>query len=470
MDISEAWIIQQGFQASAIKNGKSIFTQKKFTHLYRSEDQTFYMGECQGSGSSIYTTSVDMVKEEQPVFRCTCPSRQFPCKHAIGLLYAMMKQEDFGIIEIPEDILNKRNRLAKREERVDTEDTKSEKKPKRSTTATTKRFQKQLDGLHVAEQFIKDILQMGLAAFVNSNIKSYQTIVEQMGDYYLPGVQKEFKCFLYDALQCQKTADYAPLINRLTFVHTILKKGTILLQKKIAKETLDEMDLVMEEYLGHIWKLQELEELHYVKEHRSLIQLGFRVSYIEALSEYVEEGFWFVVEDGEIHKTINTRPKKALKYIKEEDSVLDCIMVPRLYEYPGLYHKRIRYEGCLVREITQQELRKVKEVALSSLSEAIKLAKTKCKHPLETQDIALLLAYDAIECHEDSYYICKGEEKCKLFALPGYHLDMLRQLPEQSLLTKQTALVLFSYEKQTQRLFARLVCLISDEHIVRMLY
>jgi hypothetical protein len=40
-------------------------------------------GLCKGSGSKPYQTAVDV---NGPAFRCTCPSRKFPCKHALGLL------------------------------------------------------------------------------------------------------------------------------------------------------------------------------------------------------------------------------------------------------------------------------------------------------------------------------------------------------------------------------------------------
>jgi hypothetical protein len=40
-------------------------------------------GKCQGSGKTPYQTSVDLTG---PAFRCTCPSRKFPCKHALALL------------------------------------------------------------------------------------------------------------------------------------------------------------------------------------------------------------------------------------------------------------------------------------------------------------------------------------------------------------------------------------------------
>ena len=40
-------------------------------------------GECRGSASAPYRTVVDL---SGPAYRCSCPSRRFPCKHALALL------------------------------------------------------------------------------------------------------------------------------------------------------------------------------------------------------------------------------------------------------------------------------------------------------------------------------------------------------------------------------------------------
>ncbi|MFB6564649.1 SWIM zinc finger family protein [Streptomyces sp. NPDC056400] len=40
-------------------------------------------GLCKGSGSKPYRTVVDL---KGPAYKCSCPSRKFPCKHALGLL------------------------------------------------------------------------------------------------------------------------------------------------------------------------------------------------------------------------------------------------------------------------------------------------------------------------------------------------------------------------------------------------
>ncbi|MFH8973305.1 SWIM zinc finger family protein [Streptomyces sp. NPDC017890] len=51
-----------------------------------SSDEGTVWGLCKGSGSKPYQTVVDVAGESGPAYRCGCPSRKFPCKHAIGLL------------------------------------------------------------------------------------------------------------------------------------------------------------------------------------------------------------------------------------------------------------------------------------------------------------------------------------------------------------------------------------------------
>ncbi|MGW0416231.1 SWIM zinc finger family protein, partial [Streptomyces collinus] len=43
-------------------------------------------GLCKGSGSKPYQTVVDLAGTAGPAYKCSCPSRKFPCKHALGLL------------------------------------------------------------------------------------------------------------------------------------------------------------------------------------------------------------------------------------------------------------------------------------------------------------------------------------------------------------------------------------------------
>ena len=50
-------------------------------------------GKCQGSGKTPYQVSVDLAG---PAFRCSCPSRKFPCKHALALLLLWVRGSGGG--------------------------------------------------------------------------------------------------------------------------------------------------------------------------------------------------------------------------------------------------------------------------------------------------------------------------------------------------------------------------------------
>ena len=152
----------------------------------RSEDDTFYMGECKGSGKSNYVVSADFVEEDKPVFRCSCPSRQFPCKHSLGLMFEMAAGKDFAIGEIPKDILEKREKKqAKEAKKADGSSEKkpvSEKSAKASKAAKTKKIKKQLEGLKLMKQMTDQLMHTGLSSMGSVSLKSYRDLAKQLGD------------------------------------------------------------------------------------------------------------------------------------------------------------------------------------------------------------------------------------------------------------------------------------------------
>jgi hypothetical protein len=57
-------------------------------------------GECQGSGANPYRVAADV---EDPGSKCACPSRKFPCKHALALMWMFVDDEAaFQPGEIPD--------------------------------------------------------------------------------------------------------------------------------------------------------------------------------------------------------------------------------------------------------------------------------------------------------------------------------------------------------------------------------
>ncbi|WP_326688482.1 SWIM zinc finger domain-containing protein [Streptomyces sp. NBC_01795] len=58
-------------------------------------------GLCNGSGSTPYRTVVELNGGQGPAYKCSCPSRKFPCKHAVGLLL-LWAEDETAVTEAPQ--------------------------------------------------------------------------------------------------------------------------------------------------------------------------------------------------------------------------------------------------------------------------------------------------------------------------------------------------------------------------------
>jgi hypothetical protein len=73
--------------AGSLKRGQELAGPAKWSQLGQSDVALW--GACAGSGSKPYLTGVDLTG---PAFKCSCPSRVFPCKHGVGLLLLFARQ------------------------------------------------------------------------------------------------------------------------------------------------------------------------------------------------------------------------------------------------------------------------------------------------------------------------------------------------------------------------------------------
>ncbi|MEC3974834.1 SWIM zinc finger family protein [Amycolatopsis sp. H20-H5] len=74
-------VIELAPDAASAKAGRAQASASKWSGLGASPDAVW--GACKGSGQKPYQACVEL---DEPAFRCSCPSRKFPCKHALGLL------------------------------------------------------------------------------------------------------------------------------------------------------------------------------------------------------------------------------------------------------------------------------------------------------------------------------------------------------------------------------------------------
>src|SRR4051794_29589264 len=73
--------------ASSLKSAQSTADARHWSGLGRSDQAVW--GDCKGSSSTPYGVQIDL---SEPAFKCTCPSRKFPCKHALALMLLATEQ------------------------------------------------------------------------------------------------------------------------------------------------------------------------------------------------------------------------------------------------------------------------------------------------------------------------------------------------------------------------------------------
>ena len=118
ISIDEGYVESAAPNSDASKNGRGLVLKGKFLGLHIDADETILFGQCAGSGKVPYQCSCDFSRPEQPTHRCSCPSRQFPCKHCVGLMLAyVLKKSSFSTADIPADLAEKREKLATRVEK-----------------------------------------------------------------------------------------------------------------------------------------------------------------------------------------------------------------------------------------------------------------------------------------------------------------------------------------------------------------
>lgn len=401
--ITQQQITAMAPNLAAINNAKKISNSGGFISRARSEDDTFYMGQCKGSGRSVYSVSADFMDESQPVFRCSCPSRQFPCKHSLALLFEIQAGKEFEIAEIPEDILQKRAKKEAREqkkaEKAENDAAQPKKEKKVNKAARTKKLKKQLEGLDMLEKMVGGLLDAGLGTMGGVSLKTYRDLAKQLGDYYLPGPLFWMNRLILEIENYQKDSDashYENAVDILVRLRSLTKKAEAYLNEKLEKEDMEDDDSILYEELGGIWTLDRLNQLGLTKENAALVQLSFDVTYDEAGKTFIDRGFYVDLDNGEVHVTYNYRPVKALKHIKEEDSMFEVVKTPRLTYYPGDMNKRIRWDKCTLEPVTDHVRRSVMDKAHKQIPAMIKLVKNQIKNTLSDDYAAVLVSFRQI--------------------------------------------------------------------------
>lgn len=483
--IDDQYIDSLAPNAAAAKNGRGLLQKKKLVALYRTADDTLIFGECAGSGKSNYQCSVDFIQQDKPVSRCTCPSRQFPCKHALAIMYAYAAGETFNEAPIPEDIASKREKLEKREEKKEEREqsastpAESARKKTASKNALKKKLQAQLDGLDLLEKLTLSLVRSGLGTADKQVIKNINDHVKQMGNYYLSGAQNELRRLsLLLADKSDPEQRYTAEVEQLSRIQALVQKGRTHLQARLEDPELAlDTDSPIEEWLGHTWQLAELEQYGLKQEAAELVQLAF-VSYDDAgRQEFVDLGYWMEPDKDTIWRTFNYRPYRAVKHLREEDSYTGSMQVNEWYRYPGDLNPRIRWEGEIPSSLHADLLARVRQQAKRSYADAIKTVKNQLKNPLADAHPAMLLhVKSTYKGNNGELYITDEQDQQLLlgnvqdhsFPIPG--TTALLPYIAQDGLHDAVWLGVFQHHVDTGQLLFQPLSMIGEQEIIRLLY
>jgi SWIM zinc finger len=195
---SKQQVEQLAPDASSLKAGKDLANLAKWVTLGISDRALW--GEVQGSGKNPYQTQVD---GNSTAFKCSCPSRKFPCKHGLGLLFlfaenaANLKQTNDEPAWVKE-WMGKRQEKAEKatpsvsEEKTDDSD---EKKVKQKAKTQDDRLANAQAGAAELELWLKDLVRNGFLSIPDKGAAYFERTAARMVDAKATGLGNFVKGF-----------------------------------------------------------------------------------------------------------------------------------------------------------------------------------------------------------------------------------------------------------------------------------
>lgn len=195
MQYTAAQILSLSPNAGNASRGKALATTANWNHA--GANQRSIWGECKGSGKNPYYTAIDL---HGPVFKCSCPSREFPCKHGIGLfLLYVTHPPHFQSSQVPdwvEDWIVKREQKEVQKQEKDVT-AKTPEELAKSEAAKEKREEKRLDNIHAGLQdvkrWIEDIIRFGLGNLPTDDARFWEEQAARLVDIQAPGLAGMFR-------------------------------------------------------------------------------------------------------------------------------------------------------------------------------------------------------------------------------------------------------------------------------------
>lgn len=145
-------------------------------------------GECKGSGSKPYLTGIDL---SEPAFKCSCPSRKIPCKHALALFLLYSGNPEIFTSKKPPHWIEEW--MEGRRERDITIVPEDRPDPKAQARRDAKQTSKVEAGVGELELWLSDLIRNGIASAPGQPYAFWDTIAARMVDAQAPGLARQLR-------------------------------------------------------------------------------------------------------------------------------------------------------------------------------------------------------------------------------------------------------------------------------------
>ncbi|MFF7732677.1 SWIM zinc finger family protein [Streptomyces sp. NPDC007984] len=177
--------------AASRKAGSKLGAAGPWSEAGSSDEGTVW-GLCKGSGSKPYQTVVDVADAAGPAYKCSCPSRKFPCKHALGLLL-LWAADDAAVPpgqapEWAEEWTAGRRRRAEKKAGDASGAPSGSVDPEAARRRAERRAERVTSGAVELEQRLADLLRGGLATADQSGYGLWEETAARMVDAQAQGL------------------------------------------------------------------------------------------------------------------------------------------------------------------------------------------------------------------------------------------------------------------------------------------
>ena len=198
--LTTAQVLTLSPDEASSKAAKGLLSPAKWPTLGGSDEAVW--GECQGSGSKPYQTQVD-VSGGGTSFKCSCPSRKFPCKHGLALL--LLQAQDASRFTAPQPawvsewLASRRDRTEKKEAKAEAvqaakatpvDPAAAAKATEQAEKREHQRWQRMQAGASELGLWLNDVMRQGLASLSahDGSADQAQAMAARMVDAQAPGL------------------------------------------------------------------------------------------------------------------------------------------------------------------------------------------------------------------------------------------------------------------------------------------